>query len=127
MIVGAKYALFCVLAILANLTAQRSVLSIGLQESYIMAVGAGTAVGLICKFYLDKNFIFQHHTSTRRSEPKTFMLYSFTGVFTTFIFWISETTLYVVYGTDFAREVGAVIGLTIGYILKYRLDKRYVF
>ena len=42
MIVGAKYALFCVLAILANLTAQRSVLSIGLQESYIMAVGAGT-------------------------------------------------------------------------------------
>ena len=25
------------------------------------------------------------------------------------------------------RELGAVIGLTIGYVAKYQLDRRYVF
>ena len=27
----------------------------------------------------------------------------------------------------FARELGALIGLSIGYIIKYQLDKKYVF
>jgi hypothetical protein len=25
------------------------------------------------------------------------------------------------------REAGAVLGLTVGYVVKYRLDRRYVF
>ena len=25
------------------------------------------------------------------------------------------------------RELGAILGLTIGYIIKYKLDKRFVF
>ncbi|MEL7013152.1 MAG: GtrA family protein, partial [Pseudomonadota bacterium] len=29
--------------------------------------------------------------------------------------------------TDLMRELGAVIGLTIGYVTKYQLDKRFVF
>jgi hypothetical protein len=29
--------------------------------------------------------------------------------------------------TDAMREIGAVIGLAIGYFVKYNLDKRYVF
>jgi putative flippase GtrA len=33
----------------------------------------------------------------------------------------------VIWRTDLARETGAVIGLTIGYVTKYALDSRFVF
>ena len=29
--------------------------------------------------------------------------------------------------TDFWRETGAVLGLTVGYVIKYQLDSRFVF
>ena len=29
--------------------------------------------------------------------------------------------------TQLMREIGAVLGLTVGYIIKYHLDYRYVF
>ena len=29
--------------------------------------------------------------------------------------------------TDLMREVGAVLGLAVGYVIKYTLDRRFVF
>jgi putative flippase GtrA len=49
------------------------------------------------------------------------------GVVTTAIFWVAETAFWLTWGTDLAREAGAVIGLSIGYVTKYLLDRRYVF
>jgi putative flippase GtrA len=38
-----------------------------------------------------------------------------------------ETAFWLTWRTDTMRELGAVIGLTIGYVVKYWLDRKYVF
>jgi putative flippase GtrA len=43
------------------------------------------------------------------------------------MFWGAETASWLIWRTDVMRELGAVIGLTIGYIVKYNLDRRFVF
>jgi putative flippase GtrA len=43
------------------------------------------------------------------------------------IFWGTETVFWLTWKTDAMREIGAIIGLSIGYFVKYHLDKRYVF
>jgi putative flippase GtrA len=49
------------------------------------------------------------------------------GLVTTAIFWVTETVFWMIWGTDGARELGAILGLSVGYITKYLLDRRYVF
>jgi putative flippase GtrA len=49
------------------------------------------------------------------------------GVVTTAIFWATETAFWLIGGTDLWRETGAVLGLSVGYLVKYELDRRYVF
>ncbi len=49
------------------------------------------------------------------------------GLVTTAIFWGTETAFWLIWGTDLMREVGAVLGLSVGYVTKYLLDRRYVF
>jgi putative flippase GtrA len=90
-------------------------------------MGAGTLVGLVVKYLLDKRWIFFDETRGARAQGRQFALYSLMGVATTAIFWVTETTFWFIWGTDLARETGAVIGLTIGYVTKYALDRRFVF
>jgi putative flippase GtrA len=49
------------------------------------------------------------------------------GVFTTVIFWSVEYAFYLTFATDTMRYVGGVIGLAIGFYVKYQLDKKFVF
>ena len=49
------------------------------------------------------------------------------GVVTTFVFWGFELGFNYVFDFEFAKYLGAIIGLAIGYITKYFLDKKYVF
>jgi len=49
------------------------------------------------------------------------------SVFTTIIFWGTEIGFDVIFDNDNAKYLGAVIGLSIGYIVKYFLDKKFVF
>jgi hypothetical protein len=122
-----KYTLYCIVAILVNLATQRVSLDLIFIDHYFLALLFGTVTGLITKYFLDKNYIFKDFDYSLINNSKQFSLYTFNGVFTTVIFWGSESLFYFVYATNFAREVGAVIGLSIGYFLKYRLDKKYVF
>ena len=122
-----KYVLFCFVAILANLTIQRIFLELIFIDNYIVALLFGTLTGLITKYILDKNYIFKDFDRSLKNISKKFTMYSFNGVFTTIIFWGMESLFYFVYSSSFARELGAIIGLSIGYFLKYRLDKKYVF
>ncbi|MDG2337972.1 MAG: GtrA family protein [Gammaproteobacteria bacterium] len=46
---------------------------------------------------------------------------------TTAIFWGSDIGFDWFLGGKAARYLGAVIGLSIGYGVKYRLDEHYVF
>jgi len=49
------------------------------------------------------------------------------GVFTTVIFWGFEIGFNYIFTNPQAKYVGAIVGLSIGYIIKYFLDKKFVF
>lgn len=87
----------------------------------------GTLAGLMVKYYLDKKYIFYYITKRKRDDVHRFLLYSFMGVFTTLIFWGFEVGFDLYFEGEGAKYVGAVLGLAIGYITKYFLDKRFVF
>lgn len=123
-----RYGGFAVLATLANLAAQRVVLALlAGKYGFILAVLVGTGVGLVLKYVLDKRWIFFDTTQGAAKNSKKFWLYTLTGVFTTAIFWGAETAFWLIGQTDFMRELGAVLGLSVGYVLKYQLDRKYVF
>ena len=123
-----RYALFAVLATLANLAIQRGVLWFGDSGIlFALAVGAGTAVGLVIKYILDKRWIFRDMSMGVKAHSKRFSLYTAMGLVTTAIFWGLETVFWFVWQTHAMREMGAVLGLGIGYVIKYNLDRRYVF
>lgn len=125
-----RYAGFAVLATLANLGAQRLALA-GADPvtgpRLVVAMALGTGVGLVVKYLLDKRWIFYDATTGARAQGAQFALYSAMGLVTTAIFWAAETAFWLIWGTERAREVGAVLGLSVGYAAKYLLDRRYVF
>lgn len=123
-----RYAFFAVLATLANLATQRGVLWFGDTGIFFaMAVGAGTLVSLVLKYILDKLWIFGDISIGIKAHGKRFSLYTAMGLVTTAIFWGTETAFWLVWQTDVMRELGAIIGLSIGYVVKYNLDRRFVF
>ncbi len=123
-----RYAAFAVIATVANLATQRLILQGGAAaERFALAVAAGTAVGLVVKYVLDKRWIFRDAEAGLRAHGRKFTLYTLMGLVTTAIFWGSETLFWMVWRTDAMRELGAVLGLAVGYVVKYNLDRRYVF
>jgi putative flippase GtrA len=125
-----RYTAFAVVAVLANLAAQRLVLA-GAEPvtpaRLATAMAAGTLVGLVVKYRLDKKWIFFDETRGMAAQGRQFALYALMGVATTAVFWITETAFWAIWRTDAARETGAILGLTVGYVTKYLLDRRFVF
>ena len=123
-----RYAAFAVVATVANLGVQRLVLTQGSDgPTFAFAIVAGTLVGLIIKYVLDLRWIFYDLDTSMKAQGQKFSLYAATGLITTAIFWGVETAFWLVWHTDFMRELGAVIGLSFGYVVKYNLDRRFVF
>lgn len=123
-----RYAAFAVIATITNLATQRVVLQFGDTGTlFAAAVGAGTIVGLIIKYLLDKRWIFYDVETGVKNHSQKFTLYTAMGIITTAIFWGSETAFWLIWQTEFMRELGAVIGLGVGYVVKYNLDRRFVF
>lgn len=121
-----RYAVFACIATLANLAMQRLVLA-ATDGWYLPALAMGTLVGLVVKYALDKKWIFFDALGAVQDETRKFSLYTLTGVGTTAIFWVSETAFWLIGQTQSMRETGAVLGLTVGYVIKYKLDNRFVF
>mgnify|MGYP006279799045 CR=1 FL=1 len=123
-----KYAIFSVIATVANIGAQDLVIraNIGDFELYISLV-VGTGVGLVVKYVLDKHFIFRFRARNVIHDAQTFFFYTVMGLATTAIFWSFEFVFHEIFGTKEIRYLGGAIGLAIGYLTKYHLDKRYVF
>lgn len=123
-----RYTIFALLATAVNILTQRLVLSNGTDTlHYLAAMIAGTFTGLVIKYVLDKRWIFHDHSGGAAEQGKKFILYSTMGLLTTAIFWSTETFFWLVWQTENMREIGAVLGLTVGYVVKYNLDRRYVF
>ena len=87
----------------------------------------GTLAGLLAKYVLDKKYIFYHKPENKMQDAKKFVSYTLTGVATTLLFWGTEISFDAVFSNEYAKYIGAVVGLTMGYISKYFLDKKYVF
>jgi putative flippase GtrA len=123
-----KYIIFAIIATFINLLFQYfSFLSYdGFLDIYL-AIFIGTLAGLLAKYILDKKYIFYHTPKNKKDDSKMFILYSFMGIFTTIIFWGFELGFDYLFQSEYAKYVGAVIGLSIGYIVKYNLDKKFVF
>jgi len=123
-----KYSIFAVISTLFNLLFQY--FSFGLYSglgSLYVAMFFGTLAGLVSKYILDKKFIFYHTPKNKKDDAKKFALYSLMGVFTTIIFWGTEIAFDTLSQNPNAKYLGAIIGLSIGYVIKYLLDKKYVF
>lgn len=123
-----KFTIFAAISMLFNLLFQWfSFLFYSEIGSLYVAMFVGTSAGLVVKYVLDIKWIFYHTTKDMKDDVKKFSLYSLMGVFTTIIFWGTEMAFYYLVPDPHMKYIGAVIGLTIGYIIKYFLDKRYVF
>ncbi len=123
-----KYTIFASTAVLINLFFQHLAFSYyhGIGQIYL-ALLTGTFCGLVTKFNLDKKFIFYYRTKKRTEDLRKFIMYSSLSLFTTIIFWSFELSFNFLWKSEFAKYVGGLIGLIIGYTIKYFLDKKYVF
>ncbi|WP_044366932.1 GtrA family protein [Vibrio fluvialis] len=122
------YVAFAILATIVNLFTQELTSNlVKHQHEIVVSMLTGTLAGLVVKYMLDKKFIFKFKTNNQKQDITTFFLYSLMGVVTTFLFWITEYTFDMWFEAKAMRYVGAVLGLSIGYITKYYLDKKYVF
>ena len=122
-----RYVVFAILATFVNLIVQRLVLWFADSNGvFAIALAAGTAMGLVVKYILDKRWIFEDMSAGVAKHSKKFSLYTLMGIVTTAIFWSTETAFWFIWKTDTMRELGAILGLSIGYFVKYHLDRRYV-
>lgn len=122
------YASFATLSIAVNLLTQDAILSIFDQRfALLSAIALGTLAGLALKYTLDKIWIFSYKADNAIHDIRTFIAYSTMGIVTTGIFWATEYVATLISSASFVRNTGAIIGLVIGYYIKYHLDKRFVF
>lgn len=122
------YAFLALIATAVNIASQD--LAIRIYDgpfAVLAAMIAGTGIGLVVKYWLDKRYIFRFRARDIKHDGKTFVLYTLMGLATTVIFWGFELGFDYFFDTREMRYLGAAIGLSIGYLTKYYLDKRYVF
>jgi putative flippase GtrA len=125
---AASYACFALIATAANIGAQDLVTRVyGGAYAILAALVVGTGAGLVVKYVLDKRYIFRFVTRSAAHDGQTFVLYMVMGLLTTVIFWGFEFGFHHLFQTKEMRYLGGIIGLAIGYVAKYQLDKRYVF
>ncbi|MCP8464293.1 GtrA family protein [Pseudomonas sp. ZM23] len=126
--IAITYAILALIATVANIGAQDIVIR-GYSGAYaiLLSIIVGTGVGLVIKYVLDKRYIFRFRARDAVHDGQTFVLYTIMGLATTVIFWGFEFTFQHIFQSDGMRYLGGAIGLAIGYVTKYHLDKRYVF
>ena len=125
--IATRYILFAILSTLVNLFSQFLTFAIldYEYETYI-AIANGTIAGLLVKYLLDKYYIFNLNVK-EYSSSNTFVPYVLTSILTTIIFWITELWFINYIQIPYTEYIGAIVGLSMGYTLKYFLDRDFVF
>ena len=126
--IAVLYTLFAVVSTSINIGSQ--MVSIWIYKgpfSVEISILVGTVMGLPLRYFLEKRYIFNFTSKNLVHDGKLFVFYSAMGVITTLIFWGTEYAFHLIYDTDFMRYLGGVLGLSIGFYVKYQLDKKYVF
>jgi putative flippase GtrA len=126
--IAVLYTLFAAFSTAINIGAQMaSIWAYTGPYTVEVSILIGTAAGLPLRYLLEKRYIFAFKSNNIKHDGQLFVLYSFMGVFTTAIFWGVEYAFHLIFATDTMRYVGGVIGLAIGFYVKYQLDKKFVF
>ena len=112
------YFLFALLASFINIIGQHIFLTF--NKNLFLAVIVGSGAGLVFKYVLDNNFVFD---GKQPINIKTFFIYAFVGACITPIIWIVEVIFLNIFRTVFIRDVGALLGIALAYYLKYEMDK----
>lgn len=126
--VAINYTIFAFLATIANIGSQD--ISLRLYDGFysvVTSVFVGTAIGLVVKYVLDKKYIFQFQIRNAVHDTQTFTIYTIMGIVTTAVFWGFEFSFDYLFQSKEMRYTGGILGLAIGYYVKYQLDKRFVF
>lgn len=122
------YTLFAIFSTAINIGAQMIFIWLYMGPYAVeVSILVGTASGLPIRYILEKRYIFVFKSNNIKHDGQLFVLYSFMGVFTTAIFWCVEYSFHLLFTTDTMRYVGGMIGLAIGFYVKYQLDKKFVF
>ena len=122
------YGFFAVIAMASNLAAQALVMYFdNNSHAMLLSMLVGTGIGLVTKYILDKRYIFIFKAENLAHDGRLFLLYSVMGIVTTALFWIIEYGFHWIFATELMRYIGGAIGLIMGYLIKYRLDKQFVF
>lgn len=126
--IGLRYLFFAFFATMINLMTQWPIFKI-FQGEWVLyfALLIGTLAGLVTKYLLDKKWIFNYQATSKIDDMQKFGLYSLMGVFTTIIFWGAEMIFYYNFDFSGAQYVGGALGLIMGYVVKYLLDRKFVF
>ncbi|OWV81635.1 hypothetical protein ATY75_27675 [Rhizobium sp. N122] len=125
--VAVRYVVFAVLSTAANFFVQAIVLQMAPWSGLMPSILAGTVAGFALKYVLDKRWIFFDRYTSHRDEVSKVVLYGLFSVLTTLIFWGFEIAFWTIWKTELAKYTGGAIGLGIGYIAKYALDRKFVF
>ena len=121
-----RYLFFCFLAIVVNLGLQAFAHELFHVPDWL-SIGLGTAGGLVLKYILDKKFIFFTEKTSAVRDFTRFIIYTLFGLLTTLLFWSVEWAFIKLWAHQSSRYWGGVIGLSLGYYIKYKLDQRWVF
>jgi len=128
MYIATLYIIFAAISTVCNLAAQAATVRIYSGPLPIpVSVIMGTGIGLVVKYLLDKKYIFRFVPKSKAHDARTFIVYVCMGLATTTIFWGSEFGFQWMFHTEPARMTGGALGLAVGYLVKYRLDKKFVF
>jgi putative flippase GtrA len=127
MAIFVRYVLFAAVSTVANLATQEATVRLLPAAPLALSILAGTAAGFAVKYVLDKRWIFYDAYTTPADEAQKVVLYGLFSVVTTVVFWTFEVTFWTLWKTDAAKYTGAVLGLAIGYAVKFALDRTYVF
>jgi putative flippase GtrA len=125
--VASRYLAFAGLSTAANLGAQQLVVSMAPAAPLMVSIVTGTVLGFGSKYILDKRFVFYDDHASHCDEARKVVTYGLLSVVTTAIFWAFELGFWFVWKTVAGKYCGAVIGLSVGYAMKYWLDRRLVF
>ena len=122
------YAVFATASTFTNILVQRLVLAVySGSHDLLLAMFGGTIAGISLKYTLDRKYIFMYRNQGTRDGIVRFFLYTVMSVLTTLVFWSVELTFHYLWSHPWSKYIGAALGLTAGYTLKYFLDKRFVF
>ncbi|WP_410217223.1 GtrA family protein [Paracoccus sp. (in: a-proteobacteria)] len=127
MTIAFRYVFFAIVSTLVNFGIQELVIGAAPVAPLAVSILAGTAAGFAVKYVLDKRWIFYDGYTTHAGEARKVTLYAAFSVLTTIVFWTFEVTFWMIWQTDLAKYAGGAIGLALGYMVKFALDRRFVF